>query len=82
MDAGLQQFAEIQIFGPAPAADFYAVMGDVDKALEWLGRSVRMGDDREDYLRRNPLLANLREHPRFKQILDTVAYRRQQRVAR
>ena len=82
MDAGLLQFAEIQIFGPAAAADFFAVMGDVDKALEWLDRSVRMGDDREVYLRRNPLLTNLREHPRFKQILDAVAYRRQQRVAR
>jgi serine/threonine protein kinase/tetratricopeptide (TPR) repeat protein len=82
MDAELRRFAEIQIFGPALAADFFAVMGDVDKALEWLDRSVRMGDDREDYLRRNPLLTNLREHPRFKQILDAVAYRRQHRVAR
>ena len=36
MDAGLQQFAEMQIFGPALAADFFAVTGDVDKALEWL----------------------------------------------
>ena len=50
MDAGLQQFAEIQIFGPALAADFFAVTGDVDKALEWLDRAVRMGDDREEYL--------------------------------
>ena len=41
-----------------------------------------MGDDREENLRRNPLLTNLREQPRFKQILDAVAYRRQQRVAR
>ncbi len=76
MDAGLQQFAEIQIFGPALAADFFAVTGDVDKALEWLDRAVRMGDDREEYLRRNTLLTNLREQPRFKQILDAVAYRR------
>ena len=80
MDAGLQTFAEMQIYGPAPAADFYAVMGDADKALEWLDRAVRMGDDRDAYLRRNPLLTNLRAHPRFQQILDAVAYRRQQRT--
>ena len=36
-----------------------------------------MGDDREEYWRRNPLLTNLRAHPRFQQILEAVAYRRQ-----
>ena len=82
MDAGLQTYAAMQIFGPASAADFYAVMGDADKALEWLDRAVRMGDDREEYLRRNPLLTNLRAHPRFQQILDAVAYRRKQRARR
>jgi serine/threonine protein kinase len=82
MDAALQTYAGIQIFGPAVAADFYAVTGDADKALEWLDRAVRMGDDREEYLRRNPLLTQLREHARFQQILDAVAYRRQQRAVR
>ena len=82
MDAGLQTYAGMQIFGPASAADFHAVMGDEGKALEWLDRAVRTGDDREEYLRRNPLLTNLRMHPRFQQILDAVAYRRQQRAAR
>ena len=82
MDAALRTYAEIQIFGPASAADFYAALGDADKALEWLDRAARMGDDREQYLRRNPLLTNLRAHPRFQQILDAVAYRRQQRARR
>jgi tetratricopeptide (TPR) repeat protein len=82
MDAGLQTYASIQIFGPASAADFYAVMGDANTALDWLDRAVRMGDDREEYFRRNPLLTSLRDHARFRQILDAVAYRRQQRAAR
>jgi serine/threonine protein kinase/Tfp pilus assembly protein PilF len=81
MDAALQAYAGMQVFGPAPAADFYAVMGDAEKALEWLGRGVRMGDEREEYLRRNPLLTNLRGHPRFREILEAVAYRRKQRPA-
>jgi tetratricopeptide (TPR) repeat protein len=48
MDAGVQTYAGAQIFGALPAAEFYAVMGNDDKALEWLERAVRMGDDRED----------------------------------
>jgi serine/threonine protein kinase/Tfp pilus assembly protein PilF len=79
MDSQVQAYAAAQIFGPLRAAEFYAVMGDADKALEWLDRAVRMGDDREDWLRRDPLLASIRQHPRFQQIVASVAYRRQQR---
>ena len=79
MDTGVQTYAGAQIFGALPAAEFYAVMGDADKGLEWLDRAVRMGDDREDWLRGDPLLASIRQHPRFQQILASVAYRRQQR---
>ena len=79
MDAGVQTYAGAQILGALPLAEFFAVMGDADKALEWLDRAVRMGDDREDWLRRDPLLVSIRQHPRFQQILASVAYRRQQR---
>ena len=82
MDEALQTYAGMQIYGPAAAADFYAVMGDAEKALEWLDRAVRLGDDRDEYFRRNPLLVNIRSHPRFQEILDAVAYRRQQRALR
>jgi tetratricopeptide (TPR) repeat protein/predicted Ser/Thr protein kinase len=82
VDPGLLTYSGMQVFGPAWAADFYAVMDDAGTALEWLDRAVRMGDDREEYLRRNPLLRNIRQHPRFEQILDSVAYRRQQRPTR
>jgi tetratricopeptide (TPR) repeat protein len=82
MDVELQTYAGMQIYGPAEAADFYAVMGDTKTALEWLRRAVRLGDERDEYLRRNPLLANLRADPGFQQILDAVAYRRQQRTPR
>ena len=61
------------------AAEFYAVMGEREKALEWLDRAVRNGDERDEWFQRDPLLANIREHPRFRQILDSIAYRRQQR---
>ncbi len=79
MDADLQTYDGAHIFGPLRAAEFYAVMGDSAKALEWLDRAVRMGDDREDWLRRDPHLASIRNHPRFEQMLASVAWRRSQR---
>jgi hypothetical protein len=82
MDAGLRAYAGMWIFGPASAVDVYAVMGDADTALQWLDRAVGMGDHREEYLRRNPLVTELRAHPRVQQILDSVVYRRQQSASR
>jgi len=61
-------------------ADFYAVAGDKPKALDWLERAVRAGDDREEWFLRNPMLAKIRDEPRFKQILESVAHRRAQRA--
>jgi hypothetical protein len=79
MDSEVQAYAGAQVWGPLAPAEFYAVMGDTAKALEWVDRAVRMGDDREDWLRRDPLLASIRDEPRFQQIVASVAYRRQQR---
>jgi serine/threonine-protein kinase len=72
-------FAGTSYLGPLLPAEVYAVMDDTDKALDWLDRAVRWGDEREDWLRRDPHLANIRSHPRFLQVLDAVAYRRKQR---
>jgi lipopolysaccharide biosynthesis regulator YciM len=81
MDEQVMKYADVQPFCAFDAAEFYAVLGEKDKAMEWLDRSMRKGDDRVEWMRRDPLLANVREHPRFKQILDSMTYRRQQRAA-
>ena len=60
-------------------ADFYAVLGDAPKALDWLDAAVRNGDERAAWFRRDPLLASIRNEPRFQNILESIAYRRQQR---
>lgn len=80
MDDQVQAYAGIGYLGPLLAAEFYAVMGEPAKALEWVDRAVRMGDDREEWFRRDPQLASLRDHPRFQQMLASVAYRRRQRT--
>ena len=60
----------------------YAVLGEKAKSLEWLERAVRAGDERAEWFQRDPLLANVRREPRFQQILDSIAFHRQQRSAR
>jgi tetratricopeptide (TPR) repeat protein len=80
MDEPMLKYADLQPFAALDAAEIYAVLGEKDKAIEWLDRAMRKGDDRAEWFRRDPLLVSIREEPRFKQILDSIAYRRQQRA--
>jgi len=81
MDEEAQKYADLQPFAALDSAEVYAVLGETDKAIEWLDRAMRKGDDRAAWLRIDPLLANVRQHPRFKQILNSMEFRRQQRNA-
>jgi len=82
MDPEVEKYADVHAFMNADAAAFYALLGEKEKALEWLDRAARNGDERLEWFQRDPLLANIREEPRFKQILESIAYRRQQRNQR
>ena len=62
-------------------AQYYAVLGESEKALNWLERAVRNGDERAEWFRRDRLLAPLRNDLRFRQILDSVALRREARAS-
>jgi tetratricopeptide (TPR) repeat protein len=79
VDADVLKYAESVSFMTSGIADFYGVLGETEKALDGLNRAVRNGDERAEWFRRDPLLASIRELPRFKQILDSIAYRREQR---
>ncbi|MCI0718342.1 MAG: tetratricopeptide repeat protein [Acidobacteria bacterium] len=79
MDEEVLKYADLQPFAALDAAELYAVLGETDKAIEWLDRSMRKGDGRVAWLRIDPLLANVRQHPRFEQILNSMEFRRQQR---
>ncbi len=81
MDEEVLKHADLQPFAALDAAEAYAVLGETDRAIEWLDRSMRKGDDRAAWLRIDPLLANVRQHPRFKQILNSMEFRWQQRIA-
>lgn len=79
IDAELIKYCQIYVWAMLPMADFHAVMGDTNEALGWLERAVANGDERVEYFRRDPLLSNVRHLPRFQQLLESTAYRRQQR---
>ena len=80
MDEGSLKYGALVVFSTSMVADFYAVAGEPDKALDWLERAVRNGDERAEWFRRNPLLAKIRDVPRFRQILESIDYRRKART--
>jgi len=80
MDQQVQKYGELNPFTTESIAGFYSVLGDVDKALEWLDKAARAGDDRAEWFRRDPLLEGIRTHPRFQSMVESAANRRKQRL--
>jgi tetratricopeptide (TPR) repeat protein len=76
MDEETLRFADVVFWATTPTADFYALQGEKSKALDWLQKAVRNGDERINYFGRNPRLASLRDDPRFRSIIRTVEARR------
>jgi serine/threonine protein kinase len=76
MDEQTLRFADVVFWSTTPTADFYALLGENSKALDWLQKAVRNGDERIDYFRRNPRLASIRNDPRFQNIIRSVEARR------
>ena len=79
MDDDVLKWEELVAHESSEVSAFYAVLGDTSRALDWLDRAVRKGDERAEWFRRDPLLASIRDHPRFQSILESIAYRRKQR---
>lgn len=79
MDADVLKYGEL-IGRAAWVAESYAVLGEKAAALDWLDRAVRGGDERAEWFQRDPLLATIRDEPRFRQILESILYRREQRA--
>jgi len=78
MDAEVLRDGET-VFFALYVAEFYSVLGDRAKAVEWLDRAVRLGDERADWFERDPLLVNIRQEPGFRQIVDGIRIRQEQR---
>jgi DNA-binding winged helix-turn-helix (wHTH) protein len=77
MDEDTLKFARLTWSVMSATADFYALVGDRSKAIEWLQLAVARGDERISYFRRNERLAALRDDPRFQLLLKSVEARHQ-----
>jgi len=80
MDEESLKYGALAPIETSTVAEFYAVMGDSQKSLDWLERAVRNGDERDAWFRRDPLLVNVRDLPRFRQIIDSIEFRRKSRI--
>ena len=68
MDADVLKYGELIIVA-SNVAECYVLLGDRAKALDWLDRAVRAGDERAEWFERNPLMADIHREPRFRQIV-------------
>ncbi len=78
MDAEVLKYLGLNPNQTLVAAEFYSTLGESDRAFEWLERAIRNGDERDEWFTRDPMLTRLRGDPRFKQVLESIAFRRQQ----
>ena len=79
MDGDCLKYGALAFLSTSEVAEFYALVGEPEKALDWLERAVRNGDERDAWFRRDPLLVKIRDLPRFRQILESIESRRKSR---
>jgi predicted Zn-dependent protease len=77
MDEETRKFAAAAFPSTITVAEFYAVLGDTDKAVEWVEQAVRNGDERTAWFRKSRRLASVQGDPRFQQIINSIEARRQ-----
>jgi tetratricopeptide (TPR) repeat protein len=82
MDDETLRFLGVAVVVTLEAAEYYAALGDRTKAIEWLEKTVRNGDERVEWFRADPLLASVRDDPRFQQIVGPIEARRKSQRAK
>jgi serine/threonine protein kinase len=79
MDDDTLKFAGAAFTSTSLVAEFYALVGEESKAIDWLDRAVRNGDERIGWFRRDPRLKAIQDNPRFRTIIESIEARRKQR---
>jgi tetratricopeptide (TPR) repeat protein len=72
MDEETLKFLGQAFVATLQGAEFYSVLRENSKAIEWLERAVRNGDERATWFRKDPSLENIRQDVRFQQIIDSI----------
>jgi serine/threonine protein kinase len=76
VDADVLKYANGVFIATSSLAEFFAVVGDSTRAVEWIQNAVRNGDERVGWFRRSPRLAPIRADQNFSRILQAVEARR------
>jgi len=76
MDEQTLKYLSVAFISTLDGAEFYALLGDTSKAIDWLERAVRNGDERTGWFRRNPRLASIRQDARFQRIIGSIEARK------
>jgi lipopolysaccharide biosynthesis regulator YciM len=76
VDAEVHRYASGVFIATSSLAEFYAVVGDATRAVEWIQLAIRNGDERVGWFRRSPKLAVIRDDPRFVRTLQALEARR------
>ena len=76
MDREVLNYMELTALWTLAGAEFFALMGDRARAIEWLERAVRQGDERAAWFARDPSLKAIWGEPHFQQIVASIAARR------
>jgi tetratricopeptide (TPR) repeat protein/predicted Ser/Thr protein kinase len=82
MDEETLKFLGAAVVVTLGAADFYGALGETSKAIDWVEKAVRNGDERVEWFRKDPSLVNIRQDPRFQQIIVSIETRRKQQPGR
>lgn len=53
-------------------AETYALLGEKDPAIKWLGRAIKLGNENKPRFETDPSLDSLRDDPRFQELLDKI----------
>ena len=72
LTSDLFKYAEESMLGAWFMVRIYAQLNDIDSAIEWLNKQIRFGWEEYDWLQIDPLLDNMRDDPRFQEILKVL----------
>jgi TolB-like protein/Flp pilus assembly protein TadD len=62
-------------------ASAYAMEGERDDAFEWLEKAIDLGNENIPWFKSNPVWISFHDEPRFKELMQRIEARREQRKA-
>ena len=78
LDDDVLKYLELNTFDTVIGAELHATLGENSKALNWLEKAARHGDERAEWFARDPALASLRSSPTFQALVRSIVGRRGQ----